>query len=374
MKTLGILGGGQLGRMLALSAQPLGIHVTVVDPDENAPAHVAAEHIPLGYDDLDALDELALCDVVTFEFENVPEDSLQRLSRQRPVFPPAAALRASQDRVTEKALFQELGIPTPRNLAIDSLADAERAFVELGACLFKTRRFGYDGKGQAQVRNASDVAPAFELLGGANLIAEELVSFRRELSVILCRGQNGEVRTYAVSENTHSGGILVRTVAPAPELKPEFDRLAKDYATRLATHLGYVGVLALELFETDGGLLANEFAPRVHNSGHHTIEGAKTSQFENHVRAVLGLPLGSTEPLGPSAMFNLLGDVPDPAAILGIEDAHLHDYGKEPRALRKVGHITLRAPDFEALERKMIELEAVLARGAGGSSPKAPLS
>jgi 5-(carboxyamino)imidazole ribonucleotide synthase len=366
MKTLGILGGGQLGRMLALSAQPLGVRVTVVDPDENAPAHTAADHVPLAYDDLDALDELGLCDVVTFEFENVPETSLQHLARAaRPVFPSADALRASQDRVTEKNLFRQLGIPTARYVAISSPEEAERASKDLGPCLFKTRRFGYDGKGQALVRDPGSAAETYLSLEQPHLIAEELVSFRRELSVILCRGQDGEVRTYPVAQNAHSGGILVRSILPAPELGLELEALAKDYATRLAQHLDYVGVLALELFETDTGLLANEFAPRVHNSGHSTIEGAKTSQFENHVRAVLGLPLGSTEALGVSAMFNLLGDIPDVAAILKIEDAHLHDYCKEPRALRKVGHVTLRAQDYAVLERKMKELDAVLARGIG---------
>jgi 5-(carboxyamino)imidazole ribonucleotide synthase len=360
MKTLGILGGGQLGRMLALSAQPLGVEVTVVDPDIDAPARVAANHIPLAYDDLDALDELALADAVTFEFENVPDDSLRRLSRTRPVFPSAEALRASQDRIDEKNLFQNLGIPTPRYVAVGSETEAEQAFADLGPCILKTRRFGYDGKGQAHVRSRDQAGAAYLSLGQANVIAEEKVTFRRELSVILCRSQSGEMRTYPVGENTHRGGILVQSLAPAPGLTPDLDLEARRYAESLAEHLNYVGVLALELFDTDQGLLANEFAPRVHNSGHYTIEGARTSQFENHVRAVLGLPLGSTALIGHSVMYNLLGSVPDAAAILAIDDAHLHDYGKEPRALRKVGHVTLRADSLEELRAKMGLLEAIL--------------
>jgi 5-(carboxyamino)imidazole ribonucleotide synthase len=361
MKTLGILGGGQLGRMLALSAQPLGVQVTVVDPDENAPARVAAEHVPLSYDDLDALDELALSDVITFEFENVPDESLRRLSAQKPVYPSADALRASQDRVGEKTLFQSLGIPTPKFIAVGSAEEAERAFESLGACILKTRRFGYDGKGQARVNHRADARAAYESLGRSDVIAEERVAFRRELSVILCRGASGEIRTYPIGENTHSGGILVESVAPAKDLSERLTKLACDYAERLADHLGYVGVLTLELFETDDGLLANEFAPRVHNSGHYTIEGAQTSQFENHVRAVLGLPLGGTKTLGFCAMLNLLGNLPDPMKVLAIEDAHLHDYGKEPRALRKVGHITVRAESHAALEAKVASLRAILA-------------
>lgn len=362
MKTLGILGGGQLGRMLALSAQPLGIRVTVVDPDENAPAQVAAEHVPLAYDDLDALDELALSDVVTFEFENVPEDSLARLSRARPVFPPPEALRAAQDRIIEKDLFRSLGIPTPAYREVASVADAEAAFDQLGISIFKTRRFGYDGKGQALVRSPHEAREAFTSLGQGSVIAEQKVDFQRELSVILARAQDGEMQAYPLSENVHRGGILVRSLSPAPNVNRELEATAFDYAKRLAGHLNYVGVLALELFDTGAGLLANEFAPRVHNSGHHTIEGSRTSQFENHVRAVLGLPLGSTAPLGVSAMFNMLGEMADPGELLKIEDAHLHDYGKEPRPLRKVGHVTVRADSLEELAPKMAAIEAILAR------------
>lgn len=369
-KTLGILGGGQLGRMLALAAQPLGIRVTVVDPDENAPAQVAAEHIPLPYDDWDALDELGLSDVVTFEFENVPEDSLTRLKRMRPVFPRANALRAAQDRLHEKSLFRELGIPTARTLAIDSGDDAAQAFDELGPYLLKTRRFGYDGKGQCFVGEKSRAAEAYSELGSVPCVAEEKIAFDRELSVLLCRGQDGAIVTYPLVQNTHEGGILRLSLSPAPDLTPELEATAKDFATRLAEKLDYVGVLALELFEQKGALLANEFAPRVHNSGHFSIEGSETSQFENHVRAVLGFPLGSAEPLGHSAMVNLIGHMPVPEGLLNLRDVHLHDYGKEPRKNRKVGHITVRAPSPELLHER---LNAVLsiARESEQATPQA---
>ncbi len=363
-KTLGILGGGQLGRMLALAAQPLGIRVTVVDPDEHAPAQVAAEHVPLPYDDWDALDELGLSDVVTFEFENVPEDSLTRLERLRPVFPRANALRAAQDRWEEKSLFLELGIATARTLRIDSSEDAEKAFDELGPYLLKTRRLGYDGKGQIFVTERSRAASALAELQGVPCVAEEKVNFQRELSVVLCRGQDGTIVSYPVVQNTHKRGILHLSLSPAPELSPELEAKAKTLATRLAEKLDYVGVLALELFERDGELLANEFAPRVHNSGHFSIEGSVTNQFENHVRAVLGLPLGSTEPLGYSAMVNLIGDLPEPAALLVLPDVHLHDYGKEPRKNRKVGHVTVRASSREELDRRLAQVLAVVSAGS----------
>lgn len=358
-KTLGILGGGQLGRMLALAAQPLGVRVTVVDPDEQAPAQVAAEHVPLPYDDWDALDELGLSDVVTFEFENVPEDSLRRLEGMRPVFPRANALRAAQDRWDEKMLFQGLGIPTARTLAVDSNQDAERAFDELGPYLLKTRRFGYDGKGQVFVAEKARAENALMELGMVPCVAEQKIHFDRELSVILCRGQDGAIVTYPVVQNTHQGGILRLSLSPAPEVSEAVEAQAKDFAVRLAENLDYVGVLALELFERGGELLANEFAPRVHNSGHFTIEGSETSQFENHVRAVLGYPLGSTTPLGHSAMVNLIGHLPRPESLLGIIDVHLHDYGKELRKNRKVGHVTVRAATPELLRERLAAVLAV---------------
>lgn len=358
---LGILGGGQLGRMLALAAHPLGIGVTVVDPNPSTPALAVARNIVTAYDDPVGLAELAReCDVVTFEFENVPDGAVRELAKSRPVYPSAEVLRVSQDRLFEKTAFVELGMRTPGFLAVDSQNDVERAFEELGPLVLKTRRFGYDGKGQKVVRGAADCAGAFEELGGVPLIAEAFVSFERELSVIVCRGTSGETVVYPLVENHHEGGILRRSIAPAPNVPEATCALAESWARALVTHFEYVGVLALELFDLGDGLLVNECAPRVHNSGHLTIEGAKTSQFENHVRAVCGLPLGSTAMRGPTAMLNCIGAMPNPAEVLAIPDAHLHDYGKPPRPGRKVGHVTILAETYEELRAGLERLTPLL--------------
>lgn len=349
---LGILGGGQLGRMLALAASPLGIEVTAVDPDKDAPARVAAKLVTSGYDTEQALSALGELDVVTFEFENVPDHAAQTLASQRPVYPSPQALRISQDRLTEKDTFTQLGIKTAEYRVVESSKDVLQAFDKLGPVVLKTRRFGYDGKGQTIVSNREQAARAHAELGGAPAIAEALVPFDRELSVIICRARDGEIASYPLSQNRHEGGILRETVSPAPGLSAEVEALGLEMATRLVEHLDYVGVLALELFQVGSTLIANEFAPRVHNSGHHSIEGNVTSQFENHVRAVCGLPLGSTRPVGHSVMLNLIGGIPDRTALLRIEDCHLHDYGKMPRAGRKVGHVTVRGTtSAEARER-----------------------
>jgi 5-(carboxyamino)imidazole ribonucleotide synthase len=358
---LGVLGGGQLGRMLALAARPLGIEVTVVDPSPEAPAAAVARHIEAAYDDPRALTELAEADVVTFEFENVPDEAVRRLAALCPTYPSAEALRVAQDRLLEKSTFLELGIPTPRFFAVDTLADAERAFEALGPLVLKTRRFGYDGKGQARVLARGEVTTAFESLAGAPAIAEELVRFDRELSVLVCRGRSGELALYPLVQNEHRDGILVRSEAPAPAVSAALAEAAIGAASRLSTHLDYVGVLALELFVVGERIFANEFAPRVHNSGHWTLEGARTSQFENHVRAVFGLPLGSTAPVGHAVMLNLLGSVPPAAGLLAVEDAHLHDYAKRPRAGRKVGHVTVRAEQAELARARAAELAALIA-------------
>lgn len=344
---LGILGGGQLGRMLALAARPLGIDVTVLDPNPRSPARSIAHHLVARYDDVEALRQLAHCDVVTFEFENVPDKAAAALAENQAVFPPPEALRVSQDRWVEKSTFLKLGIETPKFVRVDSQEDAERAFSELGPIVLKTRRFGYDGKGQAVVREALQVATAYESLKGAPAIAERLIPFERELSIVAVRGRDGRIATYPLSQNSHEDGILRQSIAPAPNVSDEISRSAVEMAHKLISHLSYVGVLALELFLVDGRLLANEFAPRVHNSGHWTIEGAVTSQFENHVRAVCGLPLGSTELRAPSVMTNLIGSIPPHQKILELSDCHLHDYQKSPRAGRKVGHVTTLGPDLE---------------------------
>jgi len=359
-RRLGVLGGGQLGRMLALSAHPLGIAVSVLDPNPEAPAKVVAHHVLSEFDDPKGLLQLSNCDWVTFEFENIPDTAAAQLAAQSPVFPPVAALSVSQDRFIEKNRFLELGIPTPRFLPVDNLADAQHAFSVLGPMIMKTRRLGYDGKGQAVVRRRGDVDEAYEKLAGASAIAEQIVAFDREISVLGCRSQHGELLFYPVVENVHREGILRTTIAPAPDLRPTLVEAAQRAVAALMDHLNYVGVLALELFVVGDQLIANEFAPRVHNSGHWTIEGAFTSQFENHVRAVCGLPLGSTALRCPAVMTNLIGDIPDRHALLAIDGAHLHDYGKDPRAGRKVGHVTVLGASLSEALAKTKQIEALL--------------
>lgn len=358
---IGILGGGQLGRMLALAAHPLGIETLLVDPTQGAPASRVASQLVAAYTDPSALDALAACDAVTFEFENVPDEAARSLAGKCRVCPPPEALRVAQDRLLEKTCFRELDIETPRFHAVDSYEDLEHAARELGGRLvLKTRRFGYDGKGQSVVRRPEELRPAFESLRGAPGIAEELVSFERELSIIACRGLDGKSVFYPLAQNEHVGGVLHTSIAPAPNVSQALSDTARRYIESLLGHFEYVGVLALELFLVGDRLLANEIAPRVHNSGHWTIEGARTSQFENHVRAVMGLPLGAAEAIEPSAMLNLLGEVPAPARLLSVPDAHLHDYGKEPRPGRKVGHVTVRARTHAELAERVAALSAII--------------
>jgi 5-(carboxyamino)imidazole ribonucleotide synthase len=360
--TIGILGAGQLGRMLALAGYPLGLRVRVFDPTPDAPAGQLAPQTVAGYADLAALDAFAAgLDAITYEFENVPVAAARHLARHAPVYPPPQALEAAQDRLREKTFFRELGIPTPPFLAVDSRPALEAAVGALGLpAVLKTRRLGYDGKGQALLRAPADLDAAWEALGGQALILEGYVPFQRELSILGLRGRDGAIAFYPLVENTHREGILRRSVAPAPQQSQALQAEAEGFARRALAALDYVGLLAIELFEVDGRLLANEMAPRVHNSGHWTIEGAVCSQFENHLRSVLGLPLGSTAARGTSAMLNLIGSAPDPAALLGIEGAHLHLYGKMPRPGRKLGHVTLVAEDYVELERRLAALEAMI--------------
>ncbi|HEX6275406.1 MAG TPA: 5-(carboxyamino)imidazole ribonucleotide synthase [Polyangiaceae bacterium] len=351
---VGVLGAGQLGRMLALAGYPLGIDFSFVDPNGDSPAGVLAPLLAADYGSPEALAALAECDVVTYEFENVPVEAALALEARVPVRPSVRALGVSQDRLLEKRCFRELGIPTAPFFDVGSLAELEAAVEQAGLpAVLKTRRLGYDGKGQRVLRSAADVAPAFAELGGVPLILEGFVAFERELSLLAVRSATGETAFYPLVENHHDGGILRLSLLPAPNVDAELDASAKRYGRALLDRLDYVGVLALELFEAHGELYANEIAPRVHNSGHHSIEGAQTSQFENHLRAVLGLPLGSTEPVGCSAMLNCIGSMPDAHAVLSVPDAHLHDYGKTPRAGRKLGHVTLRAPDRKTLAERL---------------------
>ena len=347
MTRVGILGGGQLGQMLALAGLPLGLRFRVLEPADEAPAEQAAERITGSFDDPNCLDRFADgLDVVTYEFENVPTACAQRLARRVPVYPPTAALEISQDRLAEKELFGRLGIPTTLYAAVDTRADLERAAARLGyPCVLKTRRLGYDGKGQTVLRSPADLEQAWRRFADQPLLLEEYIAFERELSQLAVRGRDGAVAYYPLVENHHENGILHWSLAPAPGATADLQRSSSDYALRVLNALEYIGVLAIEFFQRDGRLIANETAPRVHNSGHWTLEGAETSQFENHLRAVVGWPLGSTAALGCSVMLNLIGAAPAVETILAIPEAHIHLYGKAPRPGRKLGHVTLRAVD-----------------------------
>ena len=362
--TIGILGGGQLGYMLALAGYPLGLHFRFLDPSPEAPVGRIAQRVTADYTDHPALEKFSNgLELVTYEFENVPVEAVKFLAERVPVYPPPAALEAAQDRLAEKTLFRNLGIRTTDFLPIAEAAEFEAAVKELGLpAVLKTSRMGYDGKGQWILRTDEDVARAKAELPKVTLILERFVPFRRELSVLAVRSQNGETAFYPLVENHHRGGILRLSLAPAPGLEPPVQRAAEDIARRVLESLKYVGVLAIEFFEHEGRLLANEMAPRVHNSGHWTIEGAITSQFENHLRAVLGLPLGSTSAAGHCAMLNLIGDLPEPLEVLAVADAHLHLYGKVPRPGRKLGHVTLRAASPERLALRLSEIPAFFHR------------
>ena len=338
---IGIIGAGQLGQMLGFAARDLGVECRFVDPSDSPPAADCGEVIQRPFDDSDALAELAAtCDVITYEFENIPVEALHKIESEVPVYPPAAALRHAQDRLDEKRLFDQLDIPLPGYRTIDTREDLEDAVDELGLpVVIKSRRLGYDGKGQFVVRDRGDIDTAWKTLGGQSLIGEQWVNFDYEVSSIGARNANGEIVIYPLSRNVHEGGILRTSCSPIDA--PALAERAETYVRRLLGHLDYVGVLALELFVLDNDLLANEFAPRVHNSGHWTIEGAATSQFENHLRAVMNRPLGSTASVGHAGMINLIGNIPD--AVRSLETGVLHDYGKEPRPGRKLGHITVTA-------------------------------
>lgn len=379
--TIGILGGGQLGYMLALAGYPLGLHFRFLDPSPEAPVGRIATRITAQFTDRAALKKFASgLELVTYEFENVPVEAARFLAGEVPVFPPPAALEAAQDRLAEKNLFRRLEIPTTDFASVTDRKSFDAALKHIGLpAVLKTCRMGYDGKGQWMLRIAEDIAQARNELetglaatarkrdGTAatqnpSFIVERFVPFTRELSVLAVRGRTGETAFYPLVENHHRGGILRLSLAPAPRLDPVIQRAAEDAARRLFEAVQYVGVLAIEFFEHEGRLLANEMAPRVHNSGHWTIEGAVTSQFENHLRAVMDHPLGLTSAIGCSAMLNLIGDLPDPAEVLAIQDAHLHLYGKSPRSGRKLGHVTLRASSAEQLATRVSELPSFFHR------------
>ena len=349
--TVGVVGGGQLGRMLALAGYPLGLDFLFLDPATGTPAAQVAPALHGAFTDGALLRTLAQrSEVLTFDWENVSVDSLRALGRDTRIAPPLAALAMSQDRLAEKRLFAKLGIPTTRHAAVDSPTSLARALRRIGLPgVLKTRRLGYDGKGQAVVRSVEAAQAAFEALRGAALIYEEFVPFDFEVSVLGARNRQGQIVVYPLNRNLHRDGILRLTRAPWHA--PSLERRAAAHLRRVLTHFRYEGVLNIEFFVRGGRLLANETAPRVHNSGHWTIEGAATSQFENHLRGILGLPLGATTPRGHAAMVNLIGALPAREAVLALPESHWHDYGKTPRPGRKVGHVTLLAPDAARRDR-----------------------
>ncbi len=359
---VGILGGGQLGRMIALAGHPLGVTCTVLDPADDCCAARVCRHVRGEFDgDYAALYELVLAsDVITYEFENVPVETARWLAERVPVYPPPRALEVSQDRVTEKLFLQSLGVPTPPFAAVETRAEFDAALTDIGLpAVLKTRRFGYDGKGQAVLRTPAEVEAAWERLSGRPLILEGFVSFDRELSLIAVRDAGGDVVTYPLIENWHVDGILHRSVAPAAGVTDELYELAVTLTEHILAALNYVGVLTVEWFQQDDELLVNELAPRVHNSGHWTIEAAETSQFENHLRAVCGYPLGSAAATRHAAMYNFIGKLPPVAHVLGAPNAHLHRYGKADRPGRKVGHVTV----CDAEPPELTRLDGEFARG-----------
>ena len=351
---IGIVGAGQLGLMLGVAARELGHESVFLDPSKEPPAGVIGPVIQARFDDTDALRKLAgQCDVLTYEFENVPVDALSAIEALVPIYPPLDALRQAQDRLAEKRLFESFGIPTAEFRAVDSAAELEAAAQGIGVPLVvKTRRLGYDGKGQAILRDAGNAGEVWRELGPAALLAERRIDFDREVSAIGVRAIDGGTAVYSLIQNEHRAGIL--RISRAPVHDAALTVTAHGYVEALLEGLGYVGILALELFVVGDTLLANEFAPRVHNSGHWTIEGAATSQFANHIRAITNSPLGSVANRDHAGMVNLIGTIP--AAARTLHYGSLHDYGKSPREGRKLGHITVVAESEAERDRQLQEV------------------
>jgi len=356
--TIGILGGGQLGYMLALAGYPLGLHFRFLDPSPEAPVGRIAHRVTAEFSDQEALEKFAHgLEVVTYEFENVPVEAARFLAERIPVYPPSMALEEAQDRRREKRLFERLGIPTTEFAEIVRPEEFAIALKKMGLpAVLKTCRMGYDGKGQWLLQTEEDAEKARQELPDAPLILEKFVRFTREVSMLAVRSRTGATAFYPLVENHHRGGILRLSLAPAPNLSPELQHQAEEAAHKLVETLDYAGVLCIEFFEVEGKLLANELAPRVHNSGHWSIEGAVTSQFENHLRAILAMPLGSTAAVGHSAMLNLIGELPEAEQLLSVTNTHLHLYGKSPRPGRKLGHVTVRADHPDKLRQRLNEL------------------
>jgi 5-(carboxyamino)imidazole ribonucleotide synthase len=349
---VGVVGGGQLGRMLGLAGLPLGLTFRFLDPNEDACARRVGDLIVGGFDNAEALARFSDgLDAATYEFENAHAESVRALGERVPVRPGAESLRVAQDRVLEKRCFEDAGMPVAPWRSVASLDDLRSAIDAIGAPgVLKTRTGGYDGKGQSRITTGADAERALGEIGELESIYERFIEFDREVSLVFVRSAAGETASYSLVENQHIGGILARTDAPAARVAEAMQRDAEQRVGALAERLDYVGVLTVEFFEAGGELIANEMAPRVHNSGHWTIEGAETSQFENHLRAILGWPLGPTACRAPSRMLNLIGGVPAPEQVAGVPGAHLHLYEKDSRPGRKVGHITMTSGDLDATE------------------------
>ncbi|MDH3789475.1 MAG: 5-(carboxyamino)imidazole ribonucleotide synthase [Xanthomonadales bacterium] len=363
---IGVLGGGQLGRMLGLAGIPLGFQFLFLDPSADACAGATGELLQAGFDDSEAARELAeRVDVATFDFENVSRQTASALTEKCALYPAPNALGAGQDRAEEKALLNSLGINVAPYHLVSGRTDLLEGLEKLGyPAVLKTRRLGYDGKGQVVLRDQEDLERAWQKLGDFELVLEAFVPFEAECSLVAVRGLGGETRTWPLTRNVHSNGILM--LSRPGGFDDALQSEAEQKMQALLEHLDYRGVLTIEFFVSRGQLLANEFAPRVHNSGHWTIDGAACSQFENHVRAITGLPLGETGMTSHSLMFNWIGELPDRDRALEIPGLHWHDYGKSPRPGRKIGHATLTADSAEQLElsaRRLAEL-------AGGEFPE----
>lgn len=367
--TLGILGGGQLGWMLGIAARRLGIDCVFLDPAESCTADLIGDRIRADYDDPRALAELARrCDVVTYEFENVPANAAASLAETVPVRPGWTSLETSQDRLVEKTFLARNGVPVPAFRAVDDLPSLEAAVAGIGTpSILKTRHGGYDGKGQVVIHDPAESSDAMERIGGRPAILEAMVEFDLEASVLVVRGADGTTRSWPPIRNRHADGILRRSECPAPGVPAQAESAMIEHATRIADALDHVGVLTVEFFVTGDQVLANEIAPRVHNSGHLTIEFSETDQFENHVRAVTGRELGPTDARhGRAIMLNAIGDAPSTGILADasvamvdaegaattraspVVDAVYHDYRKNPRPGRKVGHLTIASDEIDA--------------------------
>lgn len=357
---LGILGGGQLAKMLALAAYPLGIRTLCLDPSSEACARDVTDVITAEFTDESALNQLcSKTDIITFETENIPAFCANFIAKNHVLYPSAQALTLAQDRLHEKSFFKSLNIPTPEFFDIKTKAALEKAVENLGMpCVLKTKRLGYDGKGQYVLKNSSDIEKSWEALQSQSLILEKFIPFEYEVSLISVRNRQGEVRFYPLIKNHHVNGILHSSEAPFDH--PALQKEAENHATKILETLNYVGILTIEFFYDGRGLIVNEMAPRVHNSGHWTIEGAQTSQFENHLRAIFDLPLGSTETIGHCFLLNCIGKMLPIKSCLKIPGVHYHDYGKPPRPGRKLGHITLVETDAARYQKGRESLLSLL--------------